>query len=135
MRIPAYQVELCHYGVKGMKWGVRRSKEELAYNKNSVIAAVNRKEIKVKMKHGVLTCRMSDHAGIQAASRKVSSRAIVDAISKPLYINDIILDKVGRKSQRYIGKNATVNVNPDNGTIITVWPTSSRIRKKYSKGE
>lgn len=120
MRIPAYQVELCHYGIKGMKWGVRRSKEELAYNKNSVIAAVNRKEIKVKMKHGILTCRMSDHAGIQAASRKVSSREIVDAITKPLYINDITLDQAGRKSQRYIGKNATVNVNPDNGTIITV---------------
>lgn len=51
MRIPAYQVELRHYGVKGMKWGVRRSKEELAYNKNSVITAVNRKGIKVKLKH------------------------------------------------------------------------------------
>lgn len=133
MRIPAYQVELCHYGVKGMKWGVRRSKEELAYNKNSVIAAINRKEIKVKMKHGILTCRMSDHAGIQAASRKVSSREIVDAISKPLYIGNVEYDKKNRPSQRFIGKCATVNINPEDGTITTLWRTGTKKREKYSR--
>ena len=33
MRIPAKQVkgELCHYGVKGMKWGVRRTPEQLGH--------------------------------------------------------------------------------------------------------
>lgn len=87
------------------------------------------------MKHGILTCRMSDHAGIQAASRKVSSREIVDAISKPLYIRDVEYDDKNRPSQRFIGNYATVNMNPENGTIITVWPTGSRIREKYLKGE
>lgn len=35
MRIPARQVrrELCHYGVKGMKWGVRRTPEQLGHRK------------------------------------------------------------------------------------------------------
>lgn len=35
MRLPAIQIrnELYHYGVKGMKWGVRRSPEQLGHRK------------------------------------------------------------------------------------------------------
>lgn len=42
--------EIYHYGVKVMKCGMRRSKEELRYNRNSVYASVNRSIPKIASK-------------------------------------------------------------------------------------
>ena len=33
----------------------------------------------------------------------------------------------------YIGKEATVILNPETGEVVTTWKTGSRIRKKYEK--
>ena len=44
-------------------------------------------------------------------------------------------DDKGRKSVKYIGKDATVIMNPDTNTVITTWKTSSRVRKKYKGGD
>lgn len=126
---------LLHYGVKGMKWGIRRTKEELKYNKSSVVATVNRKGIKVQIGGKTLTCRMSDHAGDQAASRNVSKKDIIDAISKPLHTGNIVYDSKNRSSQRFIGKRATININPNDGTICTLWRTGERTSRKYMNGE
>lgn len=41
---------LYHYGVKGMKWGVRRTKEELKYDKNSISAIVDNSLNKIATK-------------------------------------------------------------------------------------
>lgn len=120
-----------HYGVKGMKWGVRRTREQLKYNKNSITASVNRLLIKVAAKNGILIRSISDHAANQASERKVSAKEIVDALKKSLYIRDVRTDKSGRKSQRFVGYSATVNVNPDTGVISTVWRTGTRERNKY----
>lgn len=54
-----------------------------------------------------------------------------DAFTKPLNIGKIKVDEKGRKSIRYIGKKATITVNPDNGTITTVWKTGKDKIKKY----
>lgn len=115
-----YQAELYHYGVKGMKWGVRRSKEELKYNKSSVIASVNRSISTITTKNGVKLSALSDHAGDQARDRKVGAKAIVDAVKNPLYIRPTVTDKQGRPSQRFVGKSVTVNVNPTTGVICTI---------------
>ena len=32
---------LMHYGIKGMKWGVRRTKEQLAHDRSSIQARMN----------------------------------------------------------------------------------------------
>ncbi len=77
---------------------------------------------------------ISDHASKQAQDRKVSSKNIIDAIINPLYIRKVTTDQYGRKSQRFIGDKATVNVNPDTGVIATVWPTGTKTRNKYKKG-
>lgn len=37
---------LCHYGVKGMKWGVRRTREQLGHGKNGLKKAVDSALIK-----------------------------------------------------------------------------------------
>ena len=42
-------------------------------------------------------------------------------------------DNLGRPSQQFIGKYATVAVNPENGTITTTWCTGSRTKRKYLK--
>lgn len=129
-----YQAELYHYGIKGMRWGVRRSKEELRYNKSSVIASVNRSIKSHVTRNGIRLSSLSEHAGDQARDRKVSAKAIVDAVKNPLYIKQVRYDNLGRPSQRFIGKYATVNVNPTSGTIVTIWPTSTKKRMKYSRG-
>jgi hypothetical protein len=124
--------EIYHYGVKGMKWGVRRSKEELRYNRNSIYTSVNRSIPKIASKNGILVRSFSKHAADQAQDRKVSAKDIVDALKKPLYIEPIKFDKNGRPSKRFIGAKATVNVNPDTGNVATVWKTGSKDRRKYS---
>lgn len=122
---------LKHYGVKGMKWGVRRTPEQLRYDKSSITGIVNKSLTKIATKNGILVRSISDHAANQAAQRKVSAKDIVDALKNSLYINDVIIDDSGRKSQRFIGYSATVNVNPDTGVIATVWKTGTRKRNKY----
>lgn len=132
---PSPQIFLMHYGIKGMKWGVRRTPEELGHDKESIIARVNHHELKVTTANGVRIARMSDHAGDQARDRKVKTEEIVDALQSSMYISPIKMDEFGRSSQQFVGQYTTVCVNPIDGTIASVWPTNKRIRKKYQKGE
>ena len=126
---------IAHYGIKGMHWGVRRTKEELMYDKYSVTASTNRMIKNVVTKNGIKMTSLSDHAGNQARDRKVSSKSIVDAVKNPLYINKVKYDDIGRPSQHFIGAKATLSINPETGVIASLWPTGKRILRKYSKGE
>ncbi len=131
-----YSSELYHYGVKGMKWGIRRSKEELRYNRNSIVAVLSRRLKDVKTPNGVQITSVSVHALDRIENRddrKVSAKEIVNALNKPIHIGQEKIDSKGRSSIRYIGKNATANVNPKSGVITTVWKTGSKERKKYLK--
>lgn len=45
---------LMHYGIKGMKWGVRRTKEQLAHDRSSIQARMNsqlRTPVKLQMEY------------------------------------------------------------------------------------
>jgi len=55
----------------------------------------------------------------------VRPSAILDAVNNPLKINSVIIDQLGRPSQRFIGQFAEVVINPQTGKIISVNPTSS----------
>lgn len=102
---------LMHYGIKGMKWGVRRTKEQLAHDRSSIQARMNSQlRTPVKASNGILVTRFSDHA-----------------------LDRTKTDNLGRPSQQFIGKSATVAVNPENGTITTTWCTGSRTKRKYLK--
>ena len=118
-----------------MKWGVRRTREQLRHDKGSIMSVVNRNASKIATRNGILVTSIADHAGDQAHERKITSKEIVDALQKPLYIKGVKVDDEGRKSQQFIGSKATVCVNPDTGVISTIWPTGTRLRKKYAKGE
>ena len=69
----------------------------------------------------------------RASERGVSVNAINDAISNPMHTKPIKVDAKGRRSQQFIGKDATVAINLDNGNVASAWPTGSRIREKYGK--
>lgn len=63
--------------------------------------------------------------GDSAKRLGVRPEAILDAIKKPLKVGEVKIDKYGRPSQRYVGRQGEVVVNPDTGRIISVNPTSS----------
>lgn len=130
--------ELYHYGIKGMKWGVRRTKEQLAHDRYSIQARIIRRLKKpFYSANGVLVTSISAHAldRCEEKSRPVTVEGIFDALKKPLNHDSIKTkyDGKGRPSQRLIGKMATINVNPKNGIITTVWPTGHDTLRKYSK--
>lgn len=77
----------------------------------------------------------SRHAEEREAERNISEAAIKDALQNPLFKGEVVVDEYGRKSIKYIGREATVIMNPDTNTEITTWKTGLRIRKKYEGGD
>lgn len=87
----------------------------------------------IKTLNGIKVSTPSKHMLERALERGVSVEAITNALKSPLNIGQIKTDSQGRRSQRFIGTEATVNVNPDNGIVTTIWKTGSNTRKKYEK--
>lgn len=129
-----YTNALCHYGVKGMKWGVRRSRKELKYNPSSIAAYINRKGIMLQTLSGLVKVRMTEHALERASQRKISALDISDALETPIYVEPKLrFNQDGLPSQRFVGKYATVNVNTITGDLTTLWTTGERYVRKYGK--
>lgn len=87
----------------------------------------------IEARNGLKVDGLSSHAMKRATERGVQSSAIEDALKNPLIIKEPVVDMYGRKSQRFVGINATVNVNPETGKIITTWKTGKSTIKKYRK--
>lgn len=94
---------------------------------DGIIGAETANNIKIKS--------VSAHTIDRAGQRGVSKGDVLDAIQNPLHIDSVKTDQYGRRSQRFVGRTATVNINPDNGNIATVWKTGESTRKKYERGE
>lgn len=91
----------------------------------------NEKVVSTVTSNGIKIANVSRHAIEQAIRRKVPVDDVKDALIKPLKIGKIKIDDQGRKSQRFIGFSATVNVNTDTGAIVTLWKTGAATRRKY----
>jgi SPP1 gp7 family putative phage head morphogenesis protein len=72
---------------------------------------------------------VSEHLIKRAIQRKVTAQNIKDALLNPLKVGKI---KAGEKgnSQEYVGEEARAIINPDTGNIITLWKTSTKLKKK-----
>jgi len=69
---------------------------------------------------------VSSHAQQRVVERNVSQSDVNNALKNPLKVTETQIDVQGRPSVKYIGRNATVTVNPETGKIITVYPTSTQ---------
>jgi len=99
-------------------------KENVSRELRKIIGArINDTEIK----------KISRHFYDQAYNRKMNPLDITDAIKNSLKIGDIKVNKNGKSSFQIIGKNATVYLDPDNGTITTVHKTHTKLAEKLMK--
>src|SRR5690606_34941282 len=96
-----------------------------AKNAPKLIKAANGLEIKGFAKHGLN----------RAIERGLSPKSILEALKDPLKTGEVIIDNLGRQSQRFIWKNAEVVVNPKSGQIISVNPTSTKKAAKLIKNK
>lgn len=89
----------------------------------------------MEAQNGLTVKKLTKHSLERAAERGIDTSAIEDSLKNPLHIGDVTTDEFGRKSQRFVGKTATVNVNPDTGEIVTIWKTGEWYYKQYVKGK
>lgn len=91
--------------------------------------------IGTKTVDGIEIKSVSAHSIDRSGERGVSQSAVANAVTNPLHVQETRTDRNGMRSKRYIGKEATVNVNPDTGNVITVWKTGKREQKRYGGKE
>ena len=91
--------------------------------KSAIIGMETSNNIKIK--------DVSKHLVDRAVERKVETQTIIDALKNPLEIKEIKYDEHGRPSQKFIGKDTSVVINPSTGNIATTHKTGKRIRRKY----
>lgn len=104
--------------------------------KKSYYKALDTKVIEgTKTLNGVVVRSISRHQFDRMDERCVSIKDVKNALMHPLHIADVKTDEKGRKSQRFIGSKATVNINVETGNIVTTWKTGQRILKKYKDGD
>ena len=126
--------ELKHHGIKGQKRGVRHGppypiKRDGIYRIPKTVNFISSNGIRITS----FSKHVADRINEDRPDRKVTTSDIVDSIRNPLFIGNIRVDDNGKKSQRFVGKKATSNVNPDTGTVTTVWMAGKRYLKKYAK--
>lgn len=126
-----YGKELYHYGVKGQKWGVRRTKKQLLYDRGSINSILKKKLVGMNISNGIVITECKLHVADRGEERSIRAKDIIDAVKNPLYIRKAKPDNKKRLSRQFIGVKATVAVNPETGVLTTAWPTSKKVRKKY----
>lgn len=88
----------------------------------------------IRTSNNIVINGLSKHQQERADERALKINDVKDALINPLHIENVRVDKNG-KSQRFIGKYATVNVNPDTGIVITSWRTGKGKVKKYEQSD
>lgn len=71
------------------------------------------------------------HGEQRMKERGVTDQQAADAIINPLEVLPAVIDDSGRASQKYIGRDATVAINPETKQVITAYKTGKRVRRKH----
>lgn len=103
--------------------------EWLADKKNQAANAI----IGLKTPDGITIKDLSAHLYDRKSERNVDIKSIIRTIKYPIKIDAIKYDNQGRPSKKYIGDYSTIAINPDNGRIITVYPTTRKRRRKIRR--
>lgn len=112
----------------------RDNNREKIYNSESEIDKKEKSDIiELKTSNGIGITKFSKHMEERAIERNVSIDDIRKTLINPLHVDDIKIDSLGRPSQRFVGEKATVNVNPETGTVSTIWKTGKSKIQKYKK--
>lgn len=64
----------------------------------------------------------------------VTVEGIRDALENPAKVFPVRTDSAGEKSQKYIGRNGTVSINPDKGSLIQCNPTDTDYIRRMGNG-
>ncbi len=133
--VPRWYVEKGggQYRREGITGSIIKCKNYAEFKEKYLSILTESDKIKTTAANGLKIKTVSSHTLDRANERGVTNDAIIDALENPLFIRDVIVDNLGRKSQRFIGDAATVNVNPDTGKIVTVWKTGEKTRKNIRK--
>ena len=83
----------------------------------------------IRTANGISIKGFTKHGINRTIERKVSPNSILEAIKKPIKVNDVKTDGLGRQSQRLNGNKASVVINPQTGKIVSVNPVSSKLKK------
>ena len=75
--------------------------------------------------------RLALHFHERKAERAIPEEDIIDALLHPLHTEDRGYNARQQHGYRYIGRKATVNINPEDARITTVWATGKDILKRY----
>lgn len=134
--VPRWYVESGggQYRREGITGNIIECKNYAEFKEKYLSILTESDKIRTTAANGIEIKSVSIHTLDRANERGVTNEAIIDALENPLSIRDVVVDDLGRKSQRFIGEMATVNVNPDTGKIATVWKTGEKTKKKYKKG-
>lgn len=114
------RLQVAGFGRSQAQKAVWANKRVLSYGELKGISTPN----------GITVSGATIHFGERAVSRGVSIPDIQDALTSPLRIGKIKIDSAGRKSVELTGKNARVQINPADGSLITVWKTSDKLRRR-----
>ena len=66
------------------------------------------------------------HGIDRVIDRGISPKSLKDAITNPLEIKSIKIDELGRPSQKIIGREVEIVINPQTREVISVNPTSTK---------
>jgi SPP1 gp7 family putative phage head morphogenesis protein len=89
------------------------------------------KIIGVKLPNGETVKGVSDHLFDRLDERGLTLNGVKDALENPLHITEAVVDKHGRPSRQFIGREATVAYNPVENKAVTTWKTGKAKFKKY----
>lgn len=114
-------------------------------NYQKIYDEINEKVVGVKTSEGTAVTRQSKHfmervIGTMKDPKTgrprsgVTVEGIQDALENPVKVFPVRTDPSGEKSQKYMGRNGTVSVDPDTGVLIQCNPTDSDYVRRIRNG-